>query len=199
MNLAESMLEHTFVYRMWQSPFAEQKFAPVLAHNDLRRTRRVLDVGCGPGTNTRHFAGSEYLGIDINRRYIEDARRRHQRHFLAADVRTYVAPPKERFDFILANSFLHHLNTGDVLGILSHLRSLLSDEGHVHALELVMPENRSVARLFARWDRGKFARPREEWQSIFEKFFYPTVMEFYPLTFFGVTLWNMVYFKGRAR
>lgn len=199
MNVTDSILERTFVYRMWQTPFAEQKFAPVLANNDLRRIRRVLDVGCGPGTNTKHFAASEYLGIDINERYIRDARGRYQRDFLVADVRTYSPPQDDRYDFILANSFLHHLNTEDVLRILSHVRSLLTEDGYLNALELVMPEDPSIARLLARWDRGKFARSPQEWRAIFGKFFEPNVLEFYPLTGLGTTLWNMVYFKGRAR
>lgn len=33
MNLAASMLEHTWVYRAWQTPFAGQKFALVSQHN----------------------------------------------------------------------------------------------------------------------------------------------------------------------
>jgi SAM-dependent methyltransferase len=199
MSFAASMLERTFVYRMWQAPFVEQKFAPVLANNDLRKVRRVLDVGCGPGTNTRHFAHADYLGIDINERYIQDARRRHQRDFMVADVRDYRAVPEHRFDFVLANSFLHHLKTEDVLGILSHVQSLLTDDGHIHCLELVLPKKRSVADLLARWDRGDFARPAEEWREIFGKFFEPVVVEFYPLVGMGTTLWNMVYFKGRSR
>jgi SAM-dependent methyltransferase len=199
MSLAASMLARTSVYRLWMAPFAEQKFAPVLANNDLRRVRRVLDVGCGPGTNTQHFAHAGYLGVDFNPRYIEDARQRHKRDFLVEDVRNYRAAPEDRFDFILANSFLHHLNTDDVLEILSHLRSLLTEDGHIHALELVLPEERSVARLLARWDRGDYARPREEWQSIFGRLFDPVVVEFYPVTGLGTTLWNMVYFKGMSK
>jgi SAM-dependent methyltransferase len=199
MSVAERMLDHTMVYRLWQAPFAEQKFAPILAHNDLRRVRRVLDVGCGPGTNVRHFAGADYLGIDFNERYIDSARRRHHRNFLVADVRNHRFATGERFDFILANSFLHHLNTEDVFGILSDLRPLLAKDGHLHSMELVMPENRSIARQLALWDRGDFARPAEEWRTIFSKIFEPVVLEFYPLTLMGTTLWNMVYFKGRAR
>jgi len=199
MSLSARLLERTFVYRLWQAPFAEQKFAPVLANNDLRRVRRVLDVGCGPGTSTTYFSGSDYLGIDINERYIRDARKRHQRNFLVADVRSYVADPEERFDFVLANSFLHHLNTEDVLGILSHMRSLLTSDGTIHALELVMPKDKSIARLLAQWDRGKFARSEDEWQSIFCSIFEPVVLELYPLTGLGTTLWNMVYFKGRPK
>jgi len=198
MNLAESVLERTLVYRAWQAPFVGQKFAPVLAHNPLQCVRRVLDVACGPGTNTKYFADAEYLGIDINKRYIQDARRRHDRNFVVADVRDYIAAPEDRFDFVLVNSFLHHLDTNDVLAILAHLRSLLTEDGHIHMLELVLPEKLSIARLLARWDRGKFARPLKEWQRLFEGLFEPVVFEPYRLTGMGTTLWNMVYFKGRS-
>ncbi len=199
MTLSSRLLERTFVYRMWQAPFAEQKFAPVLANNDLRRVRRVLDVGCGPGTSTGHFTGTDYLGIDINENYIRDARLRHRRNFLAVDVRSYVADPGDHYDFVLANSFLHHLNTEDVLGVLSHMRSLLTEDGTFHTLELVMPKEKSIARFLAQWDRGKFARSEDEWQSIFGELFDPMVVEFYPVTGMGTTLWNMVYFKGRPK
>jgi SAM-dependent methyltransferase len=199
MGLAGSMLERTLVYRAWQAPFVRQKFAPVLAHNPLRHVRRVLDVACGPGTNTKYFANSDYLGIDINERYIRDARQRHRRNFLIADVRNYVAPPEDRFDFILVNSFLHHLATKDVVSILVHLRSLLTEDGHIHMLELVLPGKPSIARVLARWDRGLFARPLQEWQTLFEGLFAPVVFEPYRLTGMGATLWNMVYFKGKAK
>jgi len=199
MSLTESLLERTLVYLMWQAPFAEQKFAPVRAHNHLSTVRRVLDVACGPGTNTLHFVHSDYLGIDLNERYIQDARARYQRNFLVADACTYRVPPDQRYDFILVNSFLHHLVDSDVINILSHLRTLLTEDGHIHILELVMPKEASIAHRLARWDRGKYARPLEEWKKIFSGFFDPVVVEPYPLVGFGATLWNMIYFKGKAR
>lgn len=199
MTLAAGLMERALVYRLWQAPFAEQRLAPVLAHNDLRRVRRVLDVACGPGTNTRHFAYTEYLGIDINERYIEDARRRHKRNFQVADVTSYSAAPGDCFDFILVNSFLHHIDAPNARLVLAHLNNVLTDDGHVHILELVLPERPSVARLLAGWDRGKFARPLAEWREIFTGVFEPVVCETYALTCLGVVLWNMVYFKGRAK
>ena len=75
MNLATSALERTWVYRAWQAPFAGQKFLPVLTHNHMQRVRRVLDVACGPGTNTKFFTSADYLGIDFNERYIRAARK----------------------------------------------------------------------------------------------------------------------------
>jgi len=198
-KLSAAILEQPLAYRLWQVPFAEKKFEPVLAHNDLSRVRRVLDVGCGPGTNTHHFPDAEYLGIDINERYIVDARRRHRRNFLVSDVTAYTAAPEERYDFIFLNSFLHHIDTPNSNRILAHLSSLLTEDGHVHILDLVLPKGRTLARLLAHWDRGKFCRLPEEWKEIFSAIFEPVVFEPFVLSGLGLTLWEMVYFKGRAK
>jgi SAM-dependent methyltransferase len=192
-------MENSQAYRLWQAPFAERKFAPVLAHNDLSRVRRVLDVGCGPGTNTHHFASADYLGIDSNPGCIEYALRRHKRNFLLADVTRYTVAPGERFDFILLNSFLHHIDTAAALRLLAHLRTLVSDKGHVHILDLVLPERLSFARFLARIDRGRFPRSLAELRGLVTSVFEPEVFEPYRLTALGATLWNMVYFKGQAK
>jgi SAM-dependent methyltransferase len=192
-------MERTLVYRAWQAPFSERKFAPVLAHNDLARVRRVLDVGCGPGTNTHHFGEADYLGIDINSSYVESARRRHRRAFAVSDVRTHEVDAGDLFDFILINSFLHHIGTEHVDSVLSQAGRLLTPDGHVHALELVLPEQRSIARGFAKWDRGDFPRPLSEWERLFSAHLEPVVLEPYPLGMAGMTVWSMVYFKGRPR
>lgn len=193
------VMENTLAYRIWQAPFAERKLAPLFAHNDLSRARRVLDVGCGPGTNTQHFAGAGYLGIDFNPGYIDDARRRHQRDFLVADVTKYDVPADQRFDLILANSLFHHIDSGNTRRILAHLATLLSDDGHVHILDLVLPARPSIARFLARADRGDYPRPLAEWRELFESAFETVVFEPYALGAAGMTLWSMVYFKGRAR
>lgn len=199
MKLHTRILEHTLAYRVWQAPFAEQKLLPLFAHNDVRKARRVLDVGCGPGTNTHHFAGAEYLGIDFNPAYIESARRRHGRDFIVADVTRYQVSPDRRFDLILANSLFHHIDDVNTRRILAHLATLLTDDGHVHILDLVLPARPSVSRFLARADRGDYPRPLDQWRELFTAAFEPVVFEPYPLGAAGLTLWNMVYFKGRAR
>jgi SAM-dependent methyltransferase len=193
------LMENTLAYRMWQAPFQEQKLAPLYAHNDVARARRVLDVGCGPGTNTSHFAHADYLGIDFNPAYIDDARRRHGREFVVADVTKYEVAPDQRFDLILANSLFHHIDTASTRRILAHLATLLSDDGHLHVFDLVLPEGPSISRFLARADRGEFPRPLHEWRELFTEAFEPAVFEPYPLGAAGMTLWNMIYFKGRPR
>jgi SAM-dependent methyltransferase len=198
LKLAARIMDYTWAYRLWQAPFSEKKLAPVLAHNDLGAVRRVLDVGCGPATNIHHFNSADYLGIDSNESYIDYARRRWGRNFVVADITNY-SVVGERYDFILVNSFLHHIDTGATHRILSHLGTLLADDGCVHILELVLPSNPSISRLLARLDRGDFPRLLTDWHDLFAEHFEPVVFEPYPLGAFGLTLWNMVYFKGRMR
>lgn len=199
MTIISRIMENVTAYRVWQAPFAEKKLMPLIQNNDLGQARRVLDVGCGPGTNTRHFFHADYVGVDANCDYIEYARRRYGRKFVAADICSYVPPLGLGFDFILVNSFLHHVDDGNSSRILTKLNALLTPGGHIHILDLVMPEDPGIARILARWDRGAFPRPLGEWRNIFIQNFEPIVVEPYPLTAFGITLWSMVYFKGKSR
>ena len=192
----DRLMEHPAVYAVWQAPFAAQKFAPVERQLRERTVRRVLDVGCGTGTNARRFEGAEYVGLDINERYLRMARERYAGLFVQADLTTADLTSLGTFDTILVNSFLHHIQDEDVRRILSRLTTLLAPEGRVHILELVLPPHLSLARLMARLDRGRYARPIESWRELFGAAFAPVISE--PYTF-GGGLWAMIYFQGRGR
>jgi len=153
-------------------------------------------VGCGPGTNAKRFASADYVGVDINDRYLTIARNRYRGRFVHADLETADLAGMGTFDTILVNSFLHHLPDDSVMRVLHQLRHRLEPNGRVHLLELVDPERRSLAKVMARLDRGRFARPLAAWRGLFEKHFEPVSIEPYE---FGGGLWSMVYFQGKSR
>ena len=196
MGARERLLEHPSVYSAWQAPFAAKKFAPVerwLRHHPVRR---VLDVGCGAGTNAEHFTGTDYVGVDVNERYLESARARFHGQFVQADLTSADLSSLGTFDMILANSFLHHVNDTDAERILAQLTPLLDADGTIHILDLVLPPRKSLARMMARLDRGAHARPVERWHALFTAAFEKLRFEPY---FFGGRLWSMVYFQGRRK
>lgn len=194
MRLA-NVMNHTWAYRVWQAPFAESKLRPLLARTDLGRVRRVLDVGCGPGTNAAHFTGVDYIGLDINEGYIADARQRYGRDFRVADVTRLAPGALAPADMVLVNSLLHHLDDAETDRTLAALPPLLAPGGSVHILDLVMPERPSIPRLMAAMDRGLYPRRLADWRRIFARHFTEEIFEPYSLS----GLWSMVYFRGGAR
>lgn len=192
-----SLLDHPRVYRLLQAPFVGRKLRPFLATGAAERARRVLDVACGPGTNAPCFDPATYTGIDLDPRRVAHARRRFGGRFHVADARTFT--PEERFDCILVNSFLHHLDDDDAAAVLRRLAGLLTDDGRVHVLDLVLPERPGLARWLARRDRGDHPRPLEAWRALLEDALDPLAFEPYAVRGMGVALWHMVYFRGRAR
>ena len=196
-NAFERVMEQPWVYRLWQAPFADRKFEPVQRQLNLKRPRRVLDVGCGPGTNAPRFHGADYVGIDINDHYLQLGRTRHPGLFVQADLSTADLSHLGRFDVILVNSFLHHLPDDGVAHILSRIPKLLDTDGRVHILELVMPGKRKLATVMARLDRGRYARTQEEWKTIVRATLRAgQSIEPYML---GKWLWAMLYFQGRVK
>jgi SAM-dependent methyltransferase len=196
MGAREWLFENPSVYAAWQAPFAASKFAPVERRLRDVTIRRVLDVGCGTGTNAGRFASYDYVGLDINERYLEVARRRYRGRFINADLTVADLSGLGTFDTVLVNSFLHHISDGDVERLLRQVPAMLSPDGRVHILELVLPPRLSMARVMAKLDRGRFARPLDHWHHLFSAAFEPVVVEPY---FFGGGLWSMIYFQGRAR
>jgi len=76
---------------------------------------------------------------------------------------------------------------------------MLTEDGHIHTLDLVLPARTSIPRLLARMDRGEFPRPLEDWKQIFSASLETEIFDPYPVTGLGATLWEMVHFKGRRK
>jgi SAM-dependent methyltransferase len=200
MTMFRHPMESPLVYRLWQAPFAERKLKPVLDWCQHTPPDRVLDIGCGPGTNAHHFAGVDYLGIDINPGYIETARRRYGPRFEVADARDLAAAGlMGTWDLVLMNSLMHHLPDDAVDSLLSAVPSLLGDNGRVHILDLVLPRERRASWLMARLDRGEYPRDIDAWRSLFARKFEIEAFEPYPLGAGPVELWSMVHCVGRRR
>ena len=201
MNLkrASSLTLVPWIYRLWQAPFASAKLAPLVRHNDLAHVGRVLDVGCGPGTNAPRFAAADYLGIDLEEGYIDAARRRHRGRFAVADARTFHPEDEEPFDLILLNSLLHHLDTDDVLLVLRRLERLLAPDGRIHIIDLVLPLEKGIPRWLAVSDRGDFPRRLGQWSDLFSEVFEVEIFEPFYVSKLGIKFWQLVYFQGFRR
>jgi SAM-dependent methyltransferase len=197
--LFDRALEHPLVYRSIQAPFAEAKLEPLLRRSAGRQPHRVLDVGCGPGTNAAHFERADYTGIDINPAYIASAKRRFAGRFVVGDVTDPEVLPGQQFDCVLVNSLFHHLDDRAVHVLLGRLRERVAPGGALHVMDLVLPPVWNAARLLAVLDRGRHARPLPAWRALFTEHFEQSAFQPYPVGVPFLPLWQMVYFEGRPR
>lgn len=158
----------------------------------IERARSVLDVGCGPGTNAVAFQSAErYVGVDLNPAYIEYATERYSGEFRVVDVRKGLGSD-EKFDLVLMNSLMHHLDDEGATSLLRSVGSVLAPDGEIHVLDLVRSEG-GLTRMMARADRGDHPRSPEEWESLVEPWMTMRASSIYDLGFGPIAIWRMIY------
>jgi SAM-dependent methyltransferase len=129
---------------------------------------RLLDIGCGIGQYASLTRG-QYVGVDLNRRYVEHARRRRgdeRREFRCVDAAELVAEG-QRFDLVLMVDFLHHIPDATAESVLGTARQLTSDR--VVVLEPVTEQHNRVGRWFIDNDRGEHMRAHASLLALFER------------------------------
>jgi ubiquinone/menaquinone biosynthesis C-methylase UbiE len=102
---------------------------------DFASTRglRVLEIGCGLGTDGGQFAkaGADYTGVDLTEAAVELARKRFELFGLAGTFRTADAEnldfPDESFDLVYSHGVLHH--TPNTAGAVREVHRVLRKGG----------------------------------------------------------------------
>lgn len=106
---------------------------PVAAGFAETKNLRVLEIGCGLGTDGAQFAraGARYTGVDLTDAAIELARRRFQIENLAGEFRTADAERLDfadnTFDLVYSHGVLHH--TPDTARAICELHRVLRPGG----------------------------------------------------------------------
>jgi SAM-dependent methyltransferase len=111
-----------------------QNVAALLRHLEGGAPFAILDFGCGPGRDLRHFRslGHEAVGLEGAPRFVEMARAHSgcevwRQDFLALDL------PPARFDGVFANASLFHVPAQELPRVLDELRATLKPRGVLFA------------------------------------------------------------------
>ena len=132
----------------------------------LKDNPSVVDIGCGIGSYAR-VTGGEYLGIDMNCRFIDYARRKHKRpnqSFRCVDATTLVKE-QIRFKLALMVDFLHHLSDEQCVQLLNDCSRLA--ESYVISFEPVTHQPNPVGRWIVEHDRGENLRSLDALLQLF--------------------------------
>jgi SAM-dependent methyltransferase len=131
---------------------------------------RILDIGCGKAGILAHLPESlGYVGFDMNPGYIAAARRRwgSRAEFHCSKVDEVSLQETGRYDIVLANGIVHHLDDAEADGLFGLAYAALAPGGRLITYDNVYTEDQH---WFARWligrDRGQAVRTRPQYEAL---------------------------------
>jgi SAM-dependent methyltransferase len=172
--LVERISDHPVLFIFFRS-LLENDFKAVRAvirrELNLEDGRRSLDLGCGPGAFADLFVRNDYVGADLNPRYIAYAQAHKKGSFLVTDARK-VDLPDRSFQQILVFGLLHHLSDTDVRSVLSEAKRLLVPGGRLLAIEDIPAVSRLnlIGHLIHNVENGEYIRPVDEYRRLYGEF-----------------------------
>ena len=177
------LLEQPPVYNFFQKlvradkprrKFVDEIIAPL-------KSGRVLEVGCGPGTNCEWMPqGFEFVGCDLSDAYIAYARKKYGNRaaFYRASVGQLPSLGLKPFKIVIALSLLHHLSDSEVMTLCDEVMPLLESGGMFFTADpcFVVGQTRLEHFITSR-DRGRHVRYPEEYKELLAQKFATVEME----------------------
>jgi len=137
----------------------------------VKNGEKVLDIGCGTGDFSVLFSPEAYTGIDIDKGYIDYARKKYGKNFLAADATTLPFTDNS-YDKVFIVGVLHHLDDEACGRVLTEAKRVLKPEGTVLVMEdLDKKESGFLTKFLHRLDKGKYIRTAEDYKNMLQNYF----------------------------
>lgn len=179
----------TGIRKILESPTIYQSFQTLVGANRLykrfvqeilkvQENDTILDIGCGTGELLKYFPNNisyKYIGIDLNEKYIEQARKRHKDKgtFFCGEISTtFQFDFEHKFDKIFAFALLHHLDDDIIDSMLQKVVKLLKPDGIFCTIDPTFAPNQSpIAKKIISMDRGQNVKSPENYTQTIEKVF----------------------------
>ena len=126
--MLSKILDIPFFYNLIQVILGMDFFSVAKKYIEKYPHNNILEIGCGPGKFSRYINYKKYLGIDMNKKYIEHAKRNYENKsikFLVLNAMN-ISRMKDSFDLIVAMNITHHLSDSEIGHIIKNLISNVS-------------------------------------------------------------------------
>lgn len=166
------------LYTLWQRFVGDYKLRRIYCRDFIKAKEkdRILDIGCGPASMVKYMPENiDYVGFDDSEAYIEKAKKlfpdTNNYAFFCERV-NFAKDFEQKFDIIMANAILHHLDDNEAEKLISFAAKNLKEKGRFLTLDGCFVDNQSFIKTWLlKNDRGKFVRTKDEYFKLFSKYF----------------------------
>lgn len=158
-----------------------------IVHGDYSKEREIiqgfrhgksgvtLEIGCGTGLVSEMFTPGTYAGADVEEKRVAMAAEMHPGHeFFVLDFTKDYSEILEKYDVVLFNNCIHHIDDHGVAKMLDNIKAAASRRGspiEIVALEPVLPKSplrNMPGYMLAKLDRGRYVRSFEATIALFK-------------------------------
>jgi len=165
------LLRIPFIYTSYQKLVGGYRARRLFVENmvKIEPNQKILDIGCGPGDILDFLPNVNYLGIDVDNNYIENAikKYRHRGSFICSEITEFTLSEPESFDVVISSGVLHHLNDEASIKLFELAYNALKIDGRLITYDGCYIANQNlISKMFLKLDRGKFVRTKKEYEKL---------------------------------
>lgn len=170
------ILQYPIIYTTYQKIVGGYRARKLFVENNvkIKAGQKILDIGCGPGDILNFLPKVDYTGIDLDKNYIEQAKKKYGNKgiFKCAGVDDLKLIENYTFDIVISAGVLHHLTDEQCLKLLNIATKALKPSGRFISFDgCYIPNQNKIAVYFLKKDRGQYVRTQTEYEQLASNYF----------------------------
>lgn len=136
----------------------------------LKKKDFILDYGCGVGFFSGLFNKKKYIGIEINKNFLQQAKRINKGYIFLSLKRSKIKKFRKKTNAVLINNVLHHMNDWQISKSLSLIKANCQRKTKILVIEPIYPNNFFSFEFFLKaLDIGDYIRKKEGYLKILRR------------------------------
>ena len=162
----------TFVYKNLVVPL-QGKDTFKFVDDHYNKGDKVLDFGCGIGSNSKLFHHNDYIGVEVDESRVLSSRLKYPKSKFVQIP--FISAPSDKipfednsFDLVFISLCLHHIDSNTCKLLLKEFSRVLKHNGKIIGIEPCIISENYFSNIFMNIiDAGDYILPIEEYKQIY--------------------------------
>ena len=156
---------------------------------------KVLDFGCGTGSNSKLFHPKDYIGSEVDSSRVESSSKKYPKYKFEKiptinSLKDKLPWADNSFDIIFVSLCLHHISAKSCKIIFKEFRRVLKSNGKILGIEPALIDGKYFSNIFMNiLDAGDYILPLDKYKDMYQSESFKTT-HINLIKTFGYNLWQ---------